>query len=294
MSVPSARGGVDRKRLPPYGMHPREGVNAPSRGRRRCPFLDQSKCRMHTAARGMEPLTIDRTHILVLNYNGRGLLAECLPSIVAAARSSPVPCRVTVVDNGSTDGSDELVASHWPTVGFVREPNHGLASFNRVLERLDEPVVLLLNNDSSSSRRRWAAASRSLRPTATPCSPRPFAGRSTARLTKGCGRGYEPDLGLCRECAAYRVLRSCSTGRPHRRGRAGAGRRSPQVSRARGLRPDLLSGSDRRSRPGVPRLDGRLSRLLRAGVGRLSSGLRHVRASVGKRAVRRAGQPQYA
>jgi N-acetylglucosaminyl-diphospho-decaprenol L-rhamnosyltransferase len=95
----------------------------------------------------MEPLKIDRTHILVLNYNGRGLLAECLPSIVIAARSSPVPCRVTVVDNGSSDGSDELVANHWPTVGYVREPNHGLASFNRVLERLDEPVVLLLNND---------------------------------------------------------------------------------------------------------------------------------------------------
>jgi N-acetylglucosaminyl-diphospho-decaprenol L-rhamnosyltransferase len=95
----------------------------------------------------MEPLTIDRTHILVLNYNGRGLLADCLPSIVAAAGASPVPCRVTVVDNGSTDGSCEFVASHWPEVGYIRESNLGLASFNRVLERLDEPVVLLLNND---------------------------------------------------------------------------------------------------------------------------------------------------
>ena len=68
-------------------------------------FLDQSQCRMHSAARGMEPLTIDRTHILVLNYNGRGLLAECLPSIVAGRRAVAGPCRVTVVDNGSTDGS---------------------------------------------------------------------------------------------------------------------------------------------------------------------------------------------
>ena len=51
----------------------------------------------------MEPLTIDRTHILVLNYNGCGLLAECLPSIALAALRSPVPCRVTVVDNGSKD-----------------------------------------------------------------------------------------------------------------------------------------------------------------------------------------------
>jgi N-acetylglucosaminyl-diphospho-decaprenol L-rhamnosyltransferase len=95
----------------------------------------------------MEPLTIDCTHILVLNYNGRGLLAECLPSIVTAARSSPVPCRVTIVDNGSDDGSRELVATQWPTLDFFREANLGLASFNRVLARLDEPVVLLLNND---------------------------------------------------------------------------------------------------------------------------------------------------
>ena len=52
--------------------------------------------------------------------------------------------------------------------------------------------------------------------------------------------------------------------RPDRRGRAGAGRRSPPVPRARRLRPDLLPGSDRGPRPGIPRLDGRLSRLLRA------------------------------
>ena len=95
----------------------------------------------------MEPLTIDRTHILVLNYNGRSLLSECLPSIVTAATRSPVPCRVTVVDNSSSDGSRAVVESGFPSLEFVSEPNRGLASFNRVLERLDEPVVLLLNND---------------------------------------------------------------------------------------------------------------------------------------------------
>jgi N-acetylglucosaminyl-diphospho-decaprenol L-rhamnosyltransferase len=95
----------------------------------------------------MEPLTIDRTHILVLNYNGRGWLEECLPSIREAAARSPVPCPVTVVDNDSNDGSCELVARRWPDVGLVREENLGLASFNRVLAGMDEPVVLLLNND---------------------------------------------------------------------------------------------------------------------------------------------------
>jgi GT2 family glycosyltransferase len=92
-------------------------------------------------------LTIDRTEILVLNYNGRSWLEECLPSVREAAARSPVSCPVTVLDNGSSDGSCEFVASRWPEVQVVREENLGLASFNRVLARLDAPVVLLLNND---------------------------------------------------------------------------------------------------------------------------------------------------
>lgn len=92
-------------------------------------------------------MSADRTHILVLNYNGRELLAECLPSIVEAAAAAPVPCAVSVVDNGSSDGSVEELVDHWPGVRIIRESNRGLASFNTVLERLEEPVVLLLNND---------------------------------------------------------------------------------------------------------------------------------------------------
>ena len=86
-------------------------------------------------------------HILILNYNGRGLLAECLPSVARAAREAPVPCRVSVVDNESTDDSAAYLAAHWPEVGFIPAANRGLASFNVVLAALDEPVALLLNND---------------------------------------------------------------------------------------------------------------------------------------------------
>lgn len=95
----------------------------------------------------MDPVVVDRTHILVLNYNGRGLLAECLPSIVAAAERASVPCSVSVIDNSSTDDSIEFLRQAWPSVGLISEPNRGLASFNLVLARLDEPVVFLLNND---------------------------------------------------------------------------------------------------------------------------------------------------
>ncbi|HEX8202588.1 MAG TPA: glycosyltransferase, partial [Isosphaeraceae bacterium] len=95
----------------------------------------------------MEPMGTAGTHILILNYNGRALLAECLPSVVEAAARAPRPCAVSVVDNDSTDDSRAYLAAAWPGIRVVREPNRGLASFNRVLERLDEPVALLLNND---------------------------------------------------------------------------------------------------------------------------------------------------
>ena len=100
----------------------------------------------------MDPVSARRSHILVLNYNGRSLLAECLPSVVEAAAAAPFPCAVTVVDNGSTDGSTDDLEARRPGVGVVREPNLGLASFNRVLGRLDEPAVLLLNNDVKLAR----------------------------------------------------------------------------------------------------------------------------------------------
>ena len=83
----------------------------------------------------------------MLNYNGRALLEECLPSIVEAARRAPAACGVAVVDNDSTDGSREWLAAAWPEVRVIRQSNLGLASFNAVLADLDEPVVLLLNND---------------------------------------------------------------------------------------------------------------------------------------------------
>jgi GT2 family glycosyltransferase len=95
----------------------------------------------------MDPVSIDRTHILVLNFNGRDLLRECLPSILDAASRCSVDCPVTVVDNGSTDGSAEEVAQRWPGVAVMHCPNLGLASFNEVVRQLSAPSAILLNND---------------------------------------------------------------------------------------------------------------------------------------------------
>jgi GT2 family glycosyltransferase len=54
-----------------------------------------------------------------------------------------------VVDNGSTDGTVELVRERFPGVTLVEQENRGLAAgWNRGLEATSAPYVLLLNADA--------------------------------------------------------------------------------------------------------------------------------------------------
>lgn len=87
-------------------------------------------------------------HVLVLNYNRKDLLEECLPSIIKAVKASPVPCRLTVVDNASTDGSTDWVRKACPEAGVIETgENDFLFSFNPILATEKDEAVLLLNND---------------------------------------------------------------------------------------------------------------------------------------------------
>lgn len=92
--------------------------------------------------------------IVIVNWNGRDLLAECLPSL----RAQTLPGEVVMVDNGSADGSVDFVRASFPEV--VVEPldrNHGFAVANNVGMRLARgEYVALLNNDTVVDPR-WAA-----------------------------------------------------------------------------------------------------------------------------------------
>jgi GT2 family glycosyltransferase/phosphatidylglycerophosphate synthase len=92
----------------------------------------------------MDAVAVD---VLVLNYNGGALLVECLPSIVRAAAKSRHDCRVTVIDNDSTDDSLAILAEQFPAISVRRMPNRGLCSFNEALRDSTARVALLLNND---------------------------------------------------------------------------------------------------------------------------------------------------
>lgn len=88
-----------------------------------------------------------QVHAVVLNYNGRPLMEECLPSVIRAAEASRYPCDVMVIDNGSHDDSLAWLSEHCPSVQVVSRPNRGLVSFNEVVAGLPGRVAVLLNND---------------------------------------------------------------------------------------------------------------------------------------------------
>ena len=101
-------------------------------------------CRVNGAS--SEPLVV----VVVLNWNGAGMTIDCVRSIQTSRWTQQ---RVVVVDNGSTDGSADLIAENCPGVELlVNERNLGFAGGNNVgIHRAMETgadYILILNNDT--------------------------------------------------------------------------------------------------------------------------------------------------
>lgn len=90
---------------------------------------------------------------VVVNYHRRDLLDACLRSLTAALARLDEPSEAVVVDNGSDDGSVELVGERHPAVELLALPeNIGFAgAVNRGLHRTRGEWTLLLNNDATIS-----------------------------------------------------------------------------------------------------------------------------------------------
>jgi GT2 family glycosyltransferase len=91
-----------------------------------------------------------KTSVIVVNYNGRSLLEDCLDGLEAQVRPAD---EVIVVDNGSTDGSSELIHSRYPWIKLIETgENLGFARGNNVGIRVSSgDIVVLLNNDTVPS-----------------------------------------------------------------------------------------------------------------------------------------------
>ncbi len=89
---------------------------------------------------------MDKTAIVILNWNGVEMLTRFLPNVLDYSRGEAV---VYVADNASTDNSLEVLKMHFPEVRvIVLEKNWGFAEgYNRALGQIDAEYYVLLNSD---------------------------------------------------------------------------------------------------------------------------------------------------
>lgn len=88
--------------------------------------------------------------VLVVNFNGRSVLTECLDSL--ARQSYPRHrLEVIVVDNASTDDSVDWIRTHYPWVRLVAGPtNAGFAEGNNIAFRQSRgDWIALVNTDAA-------------------------------------------------------------------------------------------------------------------------------------------------
>jgi len=91
---------------------------------------------------------VSQIDVIIVSWNKRELLAQCLAAVFASP--APPAVEVWVVDNGSTDGSAQMVVACYPAAKLIQnQDNIGFSrANNQVLQRLTAPYALLLNPDA--------------------------------------------------------------------------------------------------------------------------------------------------
>ncbi len=98
----------------------------------------------------MEARTLDEVDlgVLIVSYNTRGLLRNCLSSIYQ--KTTGIRFEVMVVDNGSSDNSVRMIRKEFPQVKLIENrENLGFArANNQVIKRSRARYFLLFNPDT--------------------------------------------------------------------------------------------------------------------------------------------------
>lgn len=89
----------------------------------------------------------DLVSIVVINYNGRKFLDECLRSV---SDQSVDNYEILLVDNGSTDDSEEFTKKNFPDIRIIKiKDNCGFSKGNNIgVKNTKGRFVVLLNNDT--------------------------------------------------------------------------------------------------------------------------------------------------
>jgi len=90
---------------------------------------------------------MNKLSIVILNWNGRGMLERFLPVLQRCSSLDGV--EIVVADNASTDGSVDMMRQKFPDVRLILlDRNWGFADgYNKALAQVDAEYFLLLNSD---------------------------------------------------------------------------------------------------------------------------------------------------
>ncbi|WP_037319577.1 glycosyltransferase family 2 protein [Salegentibacter sp. Hel_I_6] len=85
------------------------------------------------------------TAVVILNWNGRDLLKQFLPSVIRFSEGA----NIYVADNASTDDSVSFVKQNFPQVTIIQNRENGgfAKGYNDSLSGLTEDIFVLLNSD---------------------------------------------------------------------------------------------------------------------------------------------------
>jgi len=88
--------------------------------------------------------------IVILNWNGKSLLEQFLPSVVKHSDNASI----YVADNASTDDSLAYINNHYPEIKIVQNQTNGgyARGYNEALSKIEADIYCLLNNDVEVSK----------------------------------------------------------------------------------------------------------------------------------------------
>ena len=93
---------------------------------------------------------MDEVSVVIPNYNGKQYLQTCLDSLLNQTYEK---LSIILVDNGSSDGSLELLQKEYPQVKVIAlSENTGFChAVNEGIKATKSPYVILLNNDTEAA-----------------------------------------------------------------------------------------------------------------------------------------------
>lgn len=101
-------------------------------------------------------MSLPRIDIVILNYNTRNILAQCLPQVLEYSQHENV--RIILADNASTDDSVNYVKNEFGNqIQIIQlDKNYGFAGgYNQALKQCDAEYFVLLNSDAEPGNADW-------------------------------------------------------------------------------------------------------------------------------------------